>query len=266
MARTSTIWASLAGPGAKKESGGVSGTPAVCTACGSSTPKGVAGAGTLFASAGPPAPGAACVETCAPRTASARKAGARSKQSSAMPEENPGETVSAVVRRPRSRRAGGGSAGRGCGGALRFSGARGPFGGKRAAGSERNTRAEGGPRVAGGTVMAPSLTRCEKRLARAAGRATALGTARSVRCPARFARERTPVRMPGVARGGRAGGFGRAAGRGARGAACWLHRYHGASHAQCQWRICGRRRQAGQRRVTSRLTYPASAAGWWWPQ
>ena len=261
----SLIWASLAGPGAKKESGGVSGKPAVCTACGSPTPKGVAGAGTLFASAGPPAPEAACVETCAPRMACACIAVSQSERSSVLPEEDPGNTGSAVDRRPRSRRSGGGSAERGWGGALRFSGARGPFGGKRAAESERNTRAEGGPRVAGGTVMAPSLTRCEKRLARAAGRATALGTARSVRCPARFARERTPVRLPGAARGGRPGGLGRAAGRG-RGAACWLHRYHGTLHAQCQWRTCGRRRQAVQRRVTSRLTYPASAAGWWWPQ
>ena len=66
-ARTSRIRASRSGPGARKASGGVSGKPAVCTACGSSTPKGVAGAGTTRASASPPALRAGAAETCAPR-------------------------------------------------------------------------------------------------------------------------------------------------------------------------------------------------------
>ena len=235
-ARTSLIRASLSGPGAIKASGGVSGTPAVCTACGSSTPKGVAGAGTTRASVPPPASRATAAETYAPRvdcTSSGESLAGGASSGPAKERERPASAAAG----PRTRQAGlsaGGEPVRGGGGALRLSGVSGPHGGRRAAAPRGSTRVDEGPRVAGGTVTAPSRTRWGKRRARVAGIATSLGTARSVRCPARLARERSPVRVPGAARGGRAGGPGRAAGRGARSLACCSHWYHGRPQAQCQ--------------------------------
>ena len=123
-ARTSLIRASLSGPGVMKASGGVSGKPAVCTACGSSTPKGVAGAGMTRASKPPPASRATAAEAYAPRVDCTSSGESLAGGASSGPAKERESSASAAAG-PRTRQGGlsaGGEPVRGGGGALRLSG------------------------------------------------------------------------------------------------------------------------------------------------
>ena len=182
-------------------------------------------------------------ETCAPsvRKEGGQAAARSSGRNSRGPVRGPsvGEGRGAVCR-SRSERSGGEGAGSSVGGALRFSGFVGPLDGTRAEALGCRTCLEAGPRVAGGTVTVPSWAKPGKRAARAAGRVTWRGMARSVRWPARRALARSPVRFPGRARAGAA--LACAAGvRVGRIVEVWTeHRYHGDLQGQSHMRTWGR--------------------------